>query len=682
MDAQHRLSSETESHPSKRGQSPGKLRHRLRWQWWMCGPLALLVLAMMLSGPDSVTRPAEATPPIVRQETLPFDRDWLEVHWILRTKCNGCHRANTDQHDFSSYETLMSPSSPDGQSIVIPGNPEESLLYEYVVWNHAFDPASPHPNVPSMPPEKQSDWLTGGQLQTLHRWISKGALEYVLPPTCETRPLLETDFVSAKECAQCHPRQYEEWSRSMHAYAQHSPAFEAFNLTMIERTGGTIGTFCSRCHTPIGTSIGEPGSMRNVHRSRISMEGVTCVVCHRLERPFYKSSGRLPVVPGQVAEGCMYGPFDDAVNPDGSAHDAAAGHHLTKSSFCGSCHDVTSPQGVRLEEAFSEWQNSPAAKQGITCHDCHMGPTPGLPVKPWERPIGKAAVVPGVDPDLIPDRHLSSHTFVGPDYSLLPDTEFPEKLDWMYEKDYRDTSRLTPHEKQTLTQLRIRNRQQLARANQQRYELLRNAARIHVDHPQRASRRRKLRVRVDVESTTAGHNFPTGFSSERQAWVELKLCDPHGRVVFASGNFDDNFDLRDEHSHAVKAGLITHDRHLLNFQNKFTVLTAQGTERTVAIPVNRELAPLNVIRPATEPAQSFGRPSVFRIAKGSLPPLQTVGRTYPIALPNRPGRYTLRVRLNFRHLPPILLDEIGISHLKPLLETVVIDEYHCVIDVD
>lgn len=654
---------------------------RRKFVSWGTPVIALLAISLLFPATDTEEQAAQATPPIVRENTHPFDKDWLEVHWVIRNKCNGCHRPNTEQHDFSTYETLMGMTPGMDAPVVIPGKPEESLLWQYVNWNHSFREDVDAPDVPYMPPEKKADWLTAGQLETLYRWIKNGALEYVLPDHCNTRPLLETDFVSAKECAQCHPRQYDEWSRSMHAYAQHSPVFEAFTLTMLERTGGTIGTFCTRCHTPIGISIGENASMRNVHRSRISMEGVTCVVCHRLEKPFYKASGRLPVTPGLVNEGCTFGPFSDPVNPDGSAHEATGAAHMTKSTFCGACHDVTSPQGVRLEEAFSEWQNSPAAKEGTTCQDCHMGPIPGVAVKPWERPIGKAAVVPGMDPSLIPDRHLSSHTFVGPDYSLLPDTEFPEKLDWMYETDYRDTKNLTPHQRETLTTLRIRNRQQLSIARNQRYQLLKNAARISVQHPPRGKRNERLKIHVDVTSTTAGHNFPTGFTAERQAWVEVRLLDPLGRLVFASGDFDDNHDLRDEHSHAVERGEIPWDRHLLNFQSKFTLLTAQGTERSVIIPVNRDLAPLNVIRPIAEPAQSFGRPSVFRIAKGSLPPLQTVGQSYPIRLTDCPGNHTLIVRLNYRHLPPALFDKIGVSHLKHLLETVVIDEYQCVISV-
>ena len=42
---------------------------------------------------------------------------------------------------------------------------------------------------------------------------------------------------------------------------------------------------------------------------------------------------------------------------------------------------------------------------------------------------------------------------------------------------------------------------------------------------------------------------------------------------------------------------------------------------------------------------------------------------------------TVTARLNLRHLPPSLLDEIGTPHLKPLLEIVVIDEKQALIDV-
>lgn len=639
---------------------------------------ALLVvwLAASLTWPGTPDERSTVTaaPHVVSPVGHPFDPDWPSVFWILRTKCTGCHRPGTERHDFTSYEGVVG-NGVDGQSpVVLPGQPEDSVLFQQVLWNHDHSSESPFYAEPIMPPER-AEWLTGGQLATLERWIRNGARQCRHPGQPDHRPLLATDFPSAKECSACHPRQYEQWSRSMHAYAQHSPVFEAFTLTMIERTGGTLGTFCTRCHTPIGVTIGETASTRNVHRARISMEGVTCVVCHRLRRPYYKSNARLPIEPGQVLQRCIFGPFENPVTVPGKTHPADGSDHLLNSAFCGSCHDVTNPQGVRLEEAFSEWQKSPAAHDGITCQQCHMGPIPGVPIPREQRPYGKAAQVPGVDPALLPTRPLSDHTFAGPDYSLLPDTEFPHKLDWMYETDYRDPESLTPHQRQTLTRLRIGNRRQLEIAQAKRYELLKNAAKISVRHPDTQTAGEWMKVHVDVTSTVAGHNFPTGFTAERQAWVEVLLTDPFGNTAFASGDLDHNGDLRDQHSHDIETGRMHYDKWLLNFQSKFVTLTTQGTERSVIIPVNRDLAPLNVVRPAVGISQAQGRPLSFRVAKSSLPPLQTTGRSYPIHLPETPGQYRLRVRLNFRHLPPALFDKIGLPHLKHLLEVVVIDEY-------
>ena len=621
-----------------------------------------------------------ASPPIIRNPNHLYDSDWPEIHRILKQKCISCHNKKSEQSDLNGYEALMNATDEEGKKLVVPGNPEQSSFFESINWNSEEFVDSKLDDEPSMPHDPK-EWLTTGQIQSVRRWIENGALEYQLPGTCNIKPLTELDFPSANECKTCHPKQYEEWSRSMHAYAQQSPIMEAFTLTLQERTSGTLGTFCTRCHTPIGTALGENGLVRNVHRSRISREGVTCVVCHRISRPYYKSNVRMTIQPGDREVACIYGPFESHIHSTDNGHPSKKQSYLKDSSFCGSCHDVTNPEGVRLEEAFSEWQNSPAAKKGITCQNCHMGPVQGIPIQDCERPKGYAAVVPGLDPKLMPVRYLSDHTFAGPDYSLLPDTEFPHKLDWMYETDYKDQENLTEHQKRTLKQNRIINRRQLEIANNKRYELLRNAARIHVQTPNQVCAGKKIKVQVDVESMTAGHNFPTGFSAERQLWVEISLCDPHGNIVFHSGNLDQNQDLRDEHSYYVEHGMISRDRHLLNFQNKFVGLTNKGNDRPLVIPANRHLTPLNILRPATGISASFGRPSTFRIAKSSIPPLDTVSKKYPIRIPETPGNYCLKVRLNFRHLPPVLFDKIGTPHLKHLLEIVVIDEFKTGIQV-
>lgn len=619
-----------------------------------------------------------AAPHTISNIPHPFDPDWPDVQMILQKKCAACHRPKSKRADFSTYEALMS-AKPDDMPVVVPGKPDESSLWEYVEWNVHAKADSDAPDSPMMPEEKEH-WLTAGQLQIVRRWIENGAYQYCGPPT-DQRPVLETDFPSAQQCRICHPKQFKEWSMSMHAYGQQSPIFEAFNLALIERTSGTLGTFCTRCHTNIGTALGENGSRRNVHRSQLSLEGVTCVTCHRRPLAQYKSSGRLTIQPGSPLEACFYGPFEDARSADIGAHQSRALPYLKSSQFCGECHDVTSPSGVRLEEAFSEWQTSPAAREGVTCQQCHMGPVQGVAIPDDHRPLGRAAEVPGVDPELLPLRRLSDHTFAGPDYSLLPDTEFPYKLDWMYEHDYRDMSRLTQYQQRTLTELRYRNREAKSVYMQKRFELLRNAARLTVSAPSMARVGETIDVRADITSIFNGHKFPSGFSAERQIWISIEVRDPLGNLVFVSGNLDSNGDLRDEHSHDVLTGKAPFDWQLLNLQNKFIGLAHKGTERSVVLSVNRDLRPLNIVRPAIGLAASFGRAEAFRIGKSSLPPHKSVGRTYHVQLPNQLGSYHIHAQLNVRHLPPTLLDHIGTPHLKHLLEVTVIDQHDLFINV-
>ena len=270
----------------------------------------------------------------------------------------------------------------------------------------------------------------------------------------------------------------------------------------------------------------------------------------------------------------MYGPFDSSLDPAEGRHGSQRLPYIKSSQFCGECHDVVTPTGVRNEEAFAEWQRSPAARDGITCQSCHMGPVQGLPCPDSERPLGRSATIPGVDDEEFPLRRLTDHTFAGPDYSLLPDTEFPHKLDWMYELDYRDPSQLTPHHQATLRDLRRRNQRSLETAREKRFELLSNAARLHVRHPSMALPGARVNVRVDIESLVSGHNFPTGFMAERQAWISITVRDPNGQPIFRSGDLDHNRDLRDSHSYEVLTRKIHYDRHLFNLQCQFTGLTS------------------------------------------------------------------------------------------------------------
>ena len=117
----------------------------------------------------------------------------------------------------------------------------------------------------------------------------------------------ESRYPSAATCGTCHPKHYKEWAVSSHSYAQLSPVYMSLNSEINELTSGTDGDFCLRCHSPIGANLGESPFISNLERHPTSREGITCVVCHRMNKDYNKRSGRLALVEGDLLQP-IYGP--------------------------------------------------------------------------------------------------------------------------------------------------------------------------------------------------------------------------------------------------------------------------------------------------------------------------------------------------------------------------------------
>ena len=485
-------------------------------------------------------------------------------------------------------------------------------------------------------------------------------------------------FPSATECGDCHPTQYRQWSVSQHAYAQMSPVFNAMHGTILKFTQSTNGDFCIRCHTPVGMNLKEKIFMSNIDRHPTSREGVTCIACHRLSQPYGKLSGRLHIAKGPVTAP-IYGPDGDpqelnrAIEKSGLVTDEdSVGRvvhgevrqtaQMTTSGFCGTCHDVNLVNGFRLEEAFSEFKNSPANERGLTCQDCHMGKEPGRALAERTDPDffrknydwGPAAKVGSLETE---PRKLTNHMFVGPDYSVLPPALFPldlraikeehekgnirargmatirqwlefdwkagwgtddfeDNVDWGHEFPERWES---IDDRYDARQIITDNLMLLKEIRDERLKLLRNGYVLgDIDiKPRRGS---SYDISVEVRNGTDGHNVPTGFDAERLVWIYLRVVDANGKVVKVSGDLDPNGDVRDLHSAYVHNHELPLDKELFSLQSKFLTRNIVGGEREQVLAVNYSQSPLIFLRPSRNPTILQGRPNGARKHKQSIEP--------------------------------------------------------------
>lgn len=507
----------------------------------------------------------------------------------------------------------------------------------------------------------------------------------------------EEKYPSAQACKTCHPRQYDEWSVSQHAYAQLSPVFNAMQGEINKRTNGTFGDFCIRCHTPVGMATGEPILTANENRSAVSQEGITCIVCHRVNQPVGKVSGRRPIVAGDLLEPVM-GPtggeevqrviddpdFKVTTEKEGVGRpihtDAERFFQLTESGFCGSCHDVTLPNGFRLEEAFSEYKLSPAAARGESCHDCHMGKVPGVA---GGYHTGPAAVVGGKPTR---ERRIANHMFVGPDYPIIHPGLFPHnpeakafagftewtQFDWEagwgtdeFEDDvpegYEFPERWKYVDDRYEARLILqRNFKLLGQAAEQRIAILREGYRLSEIEMGDASLDEGIDFKLRVSNGTDGHNVPTGFTAERLVWLQVVVTDGAGNVVFKSGDLDPNGDVRDAHSVYVHNGELPLDDQLFSLQSKFITRNVRGGEREQVLSVNYSPDPLPYLRPERFSSILTGRPNDARIHKYGIEPGGSREAEYEIDADRLrgPGRYHASVKLMAAMVPVNLVNEI------------------------
>ncbi|HWO25388.1 MAG TPA: multiheme c-type cytochrome, partial [Kofleriaceae bacterium] len=116
-------------------------------------------------------------------------------------------------------------------------------------------------------------------------------------------------------CAECHPKHYQQWSGSMHAYASDDPVFIAMNRRGQRETGGALGDFCINCHAPMAKQLGitdfasfDPEALPPAAR------GITCYFCHNVKEVTSEHNNGLVLANDQTMRGGAKDPVDTSAH--------------------------------------------------------------------------------------------------------------------------------------------------------------------------------------------------------------------------------------------------------------------------------------------------------------------------------------------------------------------------------
>jgi hypothetical protein len=254
-------------------------------------------------------------------------------------------------------------------------------------------------------------------------------------------------------------------------------------------------------------------SGRTSPSQRLAQDGVTCSVCHQIEKEGLgtdaTNNGNVVVSKARGGdERPEYGPFDPDHGHQTLMHSSTAGYlpvhsdHIRDAALCGSCHTLyTDPivPGAKLprfpeQMPYLEWQHSNFAKKQ-TCQDCHM-PEVKEPtaVTALYGPLREGA---------------RRHVFVGANFVI--------------------TGMLNDHRDDLAVEALP---EELKAANARTREFLQTqAARVTIESVH--SVQGELAIEV-LAQNLSGHKLPTAFPS-RRAWLHVMVKDKNGNMVFESG---------------------------------------------------------------------------------------------------------------------------------------------------
>ncbi len=357
-------------------------------------------------------------------------------------------------------------------------------------------------NAQTLPTESDSVFIGSGHCQICHT-ASAGVLQTsdgidISPPTT--------------------------WRSSMMANASKDPFWRAQVAAESEdhpTLKAAIEDKCINCHAPSGYTIDHITgdgmfSLTEMEADNISMDGVTCTVCHQIQADNFgldeSFSGNFQI----NNQRNIYGPYAD---PDTTLmrsvgnYLAVESSHIEQSELCATCHtlfmayvdgDGNLTGSFPEQVPYWEWKNSIYPDLGTTCQTCHI-------------PAVDIATKISITPANIQDRQpVFKHDFVGAN-TIIPEIlkNNSAELGVTAESAHFDSTNA-----KALNMLQ-ENAVELTAV----FEVLNDT----------------LNLDVKIQNN-AGHKFPTGFPS-RRAWLHIYVTGVSDQMIFSSGEWDIYYEI-------------------------------------------------------------------------------------------------------------------------------------------
>lgn len=328
----------------------------------------------------------------------------------------------------------------------------------------------------------------------------------------------------------CHTQIYKEWQPSAHRYAAMDPIFLGIQNVMAKQNGPESTRYCGGCHDPISLFSGTKNIfVENLTSLAGYKEGVSCVACHAIQKTDIQGNANYTIAQpneylwqwaSEGSAGALARNFLIRAYP--AEHNRLSRRMFKKPEYCAACHkqfidaEVNRVGWVQLQNQYDNWAASHWNKKGharttVECRECHM------------------PLVDSTDPasgDTMDynrnsaDRKHRSHRF------LAANNFTPTLLNLEGAEEHVRLTNQWLQGKIEIPEIR----EKWAGGP---------VVRIRLEAPEQVAPGERFKIRAILASNKVGHDYPTGPLDMIQSWVEMRVTDPAGQVIFASGRRDE-----------------------------------------------------------------------------------------------------------------------------------------------